>query len=217
MMVQEKLLAAYGPPGDNPFVSFKTISATLSKLVEVSGLRTPETYFETPDDAKIQQIEQSKANQPNPDKIKADMQMALEEKKMQTQAMKEQSQAQADIAVKQAEAEKIELQERLDREQDQLNRAEKIMIEQMKIDSSEKIAQMKLDHEILMKKIESGNDPADIDPETGMKPPSESQMMMMAIAQLAEQIAGMQSASLAPRVMTTPDGRVYTSNVATVN
>ncbi|WP_229582805.1 hypothetical protein [Paracoccus sp. S-4012] len=111
LALQEKLLGAFGPSG-NPFVKAPHLYASLSKLVESAGLRTPSTYFHEPTPEEIQAIEKAQQSQPSEADIKAQevqaklqAHMAEQEMIQTTAAMREQAQLQADLTVKRAEIE----------------------------------------------------------------------------------------------------------------
>lgn len=109
MGVQEKLLAAFGA-ANNPYVTPENLWESVSKLTESAGLKTPGLYFTQPDPQQIQQRIEDQKNQPSPDQIQAQaeqqklqMQMQLEQAKMQVNTAKEKAQMDADLQVKQAE------------------------------------------------------------------------------------------------------------------
>jgi hypothetical protein len=217
MGLQEKLLAAYGSPTKNPFVRFKHIYNSLAKSVEVAGLRTPDAYFHNPTDQEVEAIGAEAANAPNPERDKLQFQMQIEDKKMAVQRDKEMAQAQADVAVKQAEMEKDAQAAQREDQRAMVEIEAKVMIEREKIASAEKIAfaKMQMDRDGAM--MAAGQEVPMIDPETGVAQPTQSELMLQSITMLAEQVAAMQAVMSAPRVMTTPDGRQYTSSIATVN
>lgn len=110
--LQEKMLAGFGP--DNPFVKPGNVSAAVMKLAESAGLKTPSLYFTKPDPEEVQAKLDAMKNQPNPEQMKIEAQMQLEQAKMQmageqtkmqmaADANREQAQMQADLQVKQAE------------------------------------------------------------------------------------------------------------------
>lgn len=116
MMMQEKLLAAFGP--DNPFVKPENMWNVLSKMVEAAGLKTPALYFHEPDPQEIQALMQAMKNKPSPEMVKAQAQMQLAEMNgkttMQIEMAKAQLQAQKDekklAADMQAERAKMQVQ-----------------------------------------------------------------------------------------------------------
>ena len=111
MGVQEKLLAAFGP--DNPYVKPENLYNSAVKLIESTGLKTPSLYITKPDPQEVQAKLDAMKNQPNPEKMKIEAQMQLEQAKMQADMQKSQMQVQvqrdkekaqmdADLMVKQA-------------------------------------------------------------------------------------------------------------------
>lgn len=101
LALQEKMIAGFGP--DNPFVKPGNLYASLSKLIESAGLKTPALYFTEPDEEQIAAQMAQQGQQPSETELKLQAQMQLEQAKMQTQVAKEQAQMQADLTVKQAE------------------------------------------------------------------------------------------------------------------
>ena len=110
--LQEKMLAGFGP--DNPFVKPDNVSNAIMKLAESAGLKTPSLYFTDPDPEEVKAKLDAAKNAPNPEAMKIQAQMQLEQAKMQMEAEKakvqiqidqnrEQAQMQADLQVKQAE------------------------------------------------------------------------------------------------------------------
>lgn len=95
IMLQEKLLAAFGP--DNPFVKPDQVYNSIAKLVEAAGLRTPSLYFTEPDPQEVQAKMQAATQQPSPEQIKAEAQMKVEQAKMQAQMQIEQAKLQASM------------------------------------------------------------------------------------------------------------------------
>ncbi|TNE54812.1 MAG: phage portal protein [Sphingomonadales bacterium] len=101
--LQEKLLSSMG--ADNPFVKPENLYASLAKLVESAGLKTPGLYFTEPDPEEIKDKMDKAAQKPSPEQIKVQAQMQIEQMKQQTQAAKEKAQMEADLVVKRAEIE----------------------------------------------------------------------------------------------------------------
>jgi len=99
--LQERLIGAFG--ADNPYVKPDDLYAALEKLTESAGIKTPGLFFTKPDPAEIQQRMEAARKQPNPEMLKLQASMKLEEAKMQTQQAKERAQMEADLQVKQAE------------------------------------------------------------------------------------------------------------------
>lgn len=110
--LQEKMLAGFGP--DNPFVKPDNVYVAISKLAESAGLKTPSLYFTEPDPEEVKAKLEAMKNKPDPEAMKMQAHMQLEQAKMQMEAEKakaqiqidqnrEQAQMQADLQVKQAE------------------------------------------------------------------------------------------------------------------
>lgn len=99
--LQEKILAGFGP--DNPFVKPDNLYNAFSKLIESAGLKTPSLYLTEPDPQEVEQKLKAIRNKKPPEQMKMEMQMQLEQAKMQTNTAKEKAQMEADLHVKQAE------------------------------------------------------------------------------------------------------------------
>jgi hypothetical protein len=110
--MQEKILAAFGP--DNPYIKPDNLYNSATKMLESAGLKTPSLYITEPNPEEVKAKLDAAKNAPNPDKMKIEAQMQLEQAKMQFEAEKakaqiqidqnrEQAQMQADLQVKQAE------------------------------------------------------------------------------------------------------------------
>lgn len=115
MGMQEKLLAAFGP-ANNPYVSPDNLYASLEKLVQAAGLKSPDAYFTRPDPEAIAARVEAEANQPDPEQMKIQAQMQLEQAKMQmdvektkakmaAEASKEREQRDADLITAKADLE----------------------------------------------------------------------------------------------------------------
>jgi hypothetical protein len=202
MAVQEKLLAAFGPPETNPHVDNKNLSHTLNKLVEVAGLRSKDAYFRTPSPEEIEQRRANAGQEPNPEQMKIQAHMQLEDKKMEVQRDKELAQAQADVAVKRAEAEKEERRAMMDRETKASEIEARVIVEREKIESAERIARERMQHEFAMAELAQ----VQASPDVGAGQPD----MVQAVAMMAEQINTLARILAAPKTVTTPDGRSYT-------
>jgi hypothetical protein len=196
LTIQKEIMINMGQ--NNLFVQPKHLSNTLEKLVEVSGLRTPETYFNKPSDDDIAQHEQAKGQAPDPEQMKLQAQAALEDKKMQSQAMKEREQAAADIQVKQIEAEKDQLKAQLDQMSADRAHQEKMQLEQMKLEHDAQMTREKMQHDMVMHGLKSGD--VAIDPATGAQKPTKHDDMMQLMQVLLQGMAQTQAMLSAPRV-----------------
>lgn len=103
MGLQEKLLAAFGP--DNPYVTPENLWNALSRMVESSGLRTPRMYFTEPDPERVAAMVQAARSRPDPEQVRLQSQMQIEQAKMLAARDKEKAQMEADLLVKRAEIE----------------------------------------------------------------------------------------------------------------
>jgi hypothetical protein len=99
--LQEKMLAGFGP--DNPFVKPENVSAAVFKLAESAGLKTPSLYFTDPDPEEVKARLEAEKNQPNPEAMKMQAMMQLEQAKMQMEQQKTQAQMQFEMQKAQAQ------------------------------------------------------------------------------------------------------------------
>lgn len=150
MGMQEKLLASFGAT-DNPYVKPDNLWNALSRMVEASGLKTVSLYFTKPDDAEIQKMMEAKRQQPDPEQVKHQNALELEQAKGQTAITRETAQVQAQQAIRQQELEhqtelnrqKLALQEQDDARKAELERRRmegEFALEREKIASQERIA-----------------------------------------------------------------------------
>ena len=111
--LQKELLLSMGP--DNPFVKPEQLYNVLEKLTETAGFPSAAPYFTKPDPQEVAQKLQEAKSAPNPEMMKVQAQMQLEQAKLQQQAQieqmksqaaqaKEAAQMQADLQVRAAEA-----------------------------------------------------------------------------------------------------------------
>ena len=80
--MQEKLLASLGPV-DNPFVSPENLYASLQKLVQAAGMKTPDMFFTKPDPEKIAAKAKAMAEQPSPEMMKVQAQAEAKKAELQ--------------------------------------------------------------------------------------------------------------------------------------
>ena len=80
--MQEKLLASLGPV-DNPFVSPANLYASLQKLVQAAGMKTPDMFFTKPDPEKIAAKAKAMAEQPSPEMMKVQAQAEAKKAELQ--------------------------------------------------------------------------------------------------------------------------------------
>jgi hypothetical protein len=123
--LQKEILASMGPVVGTQYVTPDNLYNAIAKFVQAAGLRTVSLYFTQPDPNKIAQAVQQQASQPNPEQVKAQAALQLEDKrtqgkiqvegvksqakerefaaKMQVEASKEREQRDADVATTMAE------------------------------------------------------------------------------------------------------------------
>ena len=161
--LQEKIVASLG--ADNPMVKPNQLYNGVAKTVEAAGLKSVDQYFTNPSPEEIQAYAQQKASAPSEqqektqgaiqvEQVKGQVQLALKDKDMQKEASKEREQRDADLVIKQAELEKETQRSMHEAELKAQSDAEARAIEREKIASSERVAAMKIEADILLKREE---------------------------------------------------------------
>ena len=113
--LQKELLMTMG--ADNPFVKPDQLYNVLERITETAGFPSADPYFTKPDPQEVARRLQDAKNAPNPEMIKLQAQMQLEQAKLQQSAElekmkaaaardKEMAQMQADLQVKAAEGQR---------------------------------------------------------------------------------------------------------------
>ncbi len=92
---QEMILMQLGP--DNGIVTVEQYANTMRKIVETAGIRNPDSYFNEITQDKLQAMQQSQQQKPDPEVQKAQAQIQIEQMKAQSQAQLEQQKAAAAI------------------------------------------------------------------------------------------------------------------------
>lgn len=96
MGLQEKLLAGFGP--DNPFVKPANVYNAAAKMIEAAGLKSPDLYITEPDEEEVARKLEAIRNAPNPEQVKIEGQMQIEQAKSQSQIQMRQVELQAEAA-----------------------------------------------------------------------------------------------------------------------
>jgi hypothetical protein len=99
---QEQILTQAG--FQNPLVTPKQYHHTLSKILELGGIRNPDAYFTDPESEEGQANDTGEAP-PDPKLVEAQMKMQLEQQKAQQQAQMDQQKAQTDLQLRRMEFE----------------------------------------------------------------------------------------------------------------
>jgi len=99
--VFERVVAQVGP--DNPFIKPDNLYAVLSEIIEAAGFRSTERFVTKPDPQEVEMMLQMKRQQGDPETMKAQASIQLEQAKMQANRDKEMAQLEADLRVKAAE------------------------------------------------------------------------------------------------------------------
>lgn len=134
--LQRELLATIGP--DNPYVKPEQLYNTLAKITETAGFPSADPFFTEPNPEEIAAKLQAQASKPSPEEQKLQMQMQVENAKMQANRDKERAQMEADLQVKRA-----------DIEAKSIENAEKFAIEREKIASQERIGLAKIEADLI--------------------------------------------------------------------
>lgn len=218
------------------------ILRTMTKMAESAGIRNPEDFYPEYTQEKLQQLKQLAA-QPKTDpkveleKAKLQMQMQLEQAKMQGAVEKERAQMLADLEVKKAEMEAQMLQEQqklqfereklsVEADQKERDRQQQYQIELMKLNTQAQAKQQeigaqremhgeKLAHEEKTKKRDGKNKKDEMLIAAGKNPSPDGiapEQMLQSMSDLVDKFS---KAMTAPkRLVRGPDGRA--SHVETV-
>lgn len=100
--MQKEVIAAFG--NDNPFVKPEQLFNTMQKITETTGLPSADPFFTRPDPQEMAMRMEQAASQPDPEMLKLQAQMQLEQQKAETQSRREEAQMQADMMVREQEA-----------------------------------------------------------------------------------------------------------------
>ena len=100
--MQKEVIAAFG--NDNPFVKPEQLFNTMQKITETTGLPSADPFFTRPDPQEMAARMEQAASQPDPEMLKLQAQMQLEQQKAETQSRREEAQMQADMMVREQEA-----------------------------------------------------------------------------------------------------------------
>ncbi len=205
--LQERIVAALGP--DNPFIKPENIYNSFEELVRAAGIKTPARFITNPDPQEVQQRLEMARNKPDPETIKAQAQMQIEQMKaqlaiqakqadMQVQANREKAQMEADLAVKQAEMEKeaIALREQL--QADAIKEEQRANLEREKMAQAERLKLLELSQQRELALMAKGGEES----ETGEFVPLGTgavQQVINAVQMLAQHVEGMGARDNAPR------------------
>lgn len=136
---QKAIIGQMGP--SNPIVKPSQYVATLHKMVEAAGLKSPEQYFTEVTPEIEQAMAEAQANQPNPEIEKAKMQMAADQAKAQGQMQIDMAKAQQQAALDQ---QKMEQEIILKREQ---------MAQELLLKREQLAAELQLKRELAMQEM----------------------------------------------------------------
>ena len=146
--VQERLVATLG--ADNPFVKPENVYNAVMAIVGATGMQTPRRFITKPDKAEVNARLEAARNKPDPEQMKIQAQMAIEDKKIEASKAKEVAQGEADIAV-------AEFKSRLEamvREQEarlrEMEMASRERIELAKIEADQQMQREKLAVDLIM-------------------------------------------------------------------
>lgn len=219
LAMQKETVATLGPA--NPVVKPTQLYNTIAKMISASGLRSPDEYFTPVSDEDFaqwmqQQQEAAKQNQPPPDPL-----VMVEMQKVQVSAEKDKTDAQIKMAEMQGKQQKEAIELQLDREKIAIEREkvdldrQKLELERMKLASEHHIKDAEMRGAVDQELIRSGLPPANYSFN------DDRQQFQALLGQLAQQnvalLQGFQalaSAMMAPKSVTTPEGRTYTTRSA---
>jgi hypothetical protein len=151
--LQERIVTALGP--DNPFIKPENVYNSFEELVRAAGIKTPARFITNPDPQEVAARLEMQRNKPDPEMIKAQAAMKIEEMKaqiaiqakqadMQVQVTREKAQMDADLQVKAAEMEKeaIALREQL--QADAIKEEQRANLEREKMAQAERLKLLEL-------------------------------------------------------------------------
>lgn len=141
--IQSQIVQAQGGV-NGPLVTWKEVYNTASKVVEASGLKTPEPYFVDPESPEAQQREQQKAANPPPDPKMIEVQMKAQADQ-QKAAMDFQLDQAKTQAAQQADAARMQFEQAL---------AERRMENEFALKSEQIAAEMGLKREQLIAELQ---------------------------------------------------------------
>jgi NADH dehydrogenase/NADH:ubiquinone oxidoreductase subunit G len=196
--LQERIVAALGP--DNPFVKPENVYNSFEELVRAAGIKTPDRFVTNPDPQEIAQRLEMARNKPDPEMIKANAAMQVEQMKaqiamqvkqadMEVQTNKERAQMEADLRVKAAEMEKDAIARREELEADAIKEEQKANLEREKMAQARELKLLELAQQRELAVMSSGVEQA----ESGV------QQVIEAIQMLTSQIEGLGARDSAPR------------------
>jgi len=196
--LQERIVAALGP--DNPFVKPENVYNSFEELVRAAGIKTPDRFVTNPDPQEVAARLEMARNKPDPEMIKANAAMQVEQMKaqiamqvkqadMEVQTNKERAQMEADLRVKAAEMEKDAIARREQLEADAIKEEQKANLEREKMAQARELKLLELAQQRELAVMSSGVEQA----ESGV------QQVIEAIQMLTNQIEGIGARDSAPR------------------
>lgn len=102
MNVVKEIITLQG--GEGPIVTWANLYALAKRFFEKGGCKAPEAYLSDPSSQEMQQVQQAKAQQPNPELMKVQAQIQGDQAKAQASAQIEQMKAQAKMQLDQQSA-----------------------------------------------------------------------------------------------------------------
>ncbi|RVH87750.1 hypothetical protein CN204_04255 [Sinorhizobium meliloti] len=175
---------------------------TLMKIAESAGLKSPEQFYPPINkedvEGAIQQAEQA-AGQPPPE---LQMQMAIEDKKIQASQQKEAAQMQADVQVKQAELEKNGMLE-----------AQKLQYDYTKFEKQQQLEREKMAQQRELELIKMGLQEK---PEGGgvvSREDERANTVSQSMERMMQAISALMESNGRAKTITGPNGKTYTVQV----
>jgi hypothetical protein len=211
LSTQKEVLAAYGP--DNPYVSPQNLGNALFKLIEASGLRTPDLYFSKPTDEQVAQMKEAMANKPDPEvqKIQAQIAADKEMKQMEMEAAAFKEKVQGEAAVEEA---------RMKAEIEQAAKDKELGLQKYQIDVNASLEllkmnqQRKIDAEDRAMQAERAAQEEAFKAESGAASENANANVLAMMDRMMGFFEAQNAMASKPRVVTTPDGETFTMGYA---
>jgi hypothetical protein len=215
VMMQEKLLAAFGP--DNPFVKPDQVYNAMAKMVEAAGLKSVGQYFTQPDPQEVQSKLEAIKSAPNPEEVKGQVQIQIEQAKAQIAQQSDQAKMQVDMQLEQirmaasTEHEKAQMQADLAVKRAELANALTIAQQQIAFEREKMMNDTRLELTKLGLTQGEGGVPVDTNGKAIM---DMMQQMTAVLQQLGQHMA---SASLPKQVIRDANGEIVGVQTMAVN
>lgn len=159
LAMQEKVVALQGG-ADGPLVTLENVHNAAKKFVEAAGLKTADPYFSDPSSPAMQQVMQQKAQRPDPEMQKVQMeiqaQQQIEQAKLQGKQSEVQMKAQADMMQTEARIALSERESQAKLMADRERAAAEMQLEREKVAAQLALEEQKANADIELRRMELG-------------------------------------------------------------